>query len=78
MEWRKWVGKRKLPDPQLMMPSGTRLLGYLKAHEEAGVPVDPELIRATGTYDSAQAREQTMERLRSIARRPRSSRSTTS
>jgi LacI family transcriptional regulator len=62
-DWRKWVSKRKLPDPQLMMPSGTRLLGYLKAHHEAGVPVDPELIRATGTYDSAQAREQTMAAL---------------
>jgi LacI family transcriptional regulator len=62
-DWRKWVSKRKLPDPRLMMPSGTRLLGYLKAHHEVGVAVDPELIRATGTYDPAQAREQTMAAL---------------
>jgi LacI family transcriptional regulator len=31
--------------------SAARLLGYLRAHREAGVTVDPELVTRTGGYD---------------------------
>lgn len=59
--WRDWIRNRSHPSLDLLMPSGTRLLGYLRAHWEADIPVDPTLIRATGAYDSDQAAKQTLD-----------------
>ncbi|MBK1842945.1 LacI family DNA-binding transcriptional regulator [Azospirillum sp. YIM B02556] len=63
-EWPNWIGAAAAPDVRMLMPSGARLLGYIQAHEAAGVPVDPRLIRGTGSYDPATAREQTLATLR--------------
>lgn len=41
-----------------LYPSWQRLLGYLKAHREAGLPLDPALIRRAGRYASDAARRQ--------------------
>lgn len=60
-KWRDWVRNRSHPSLDLLMPSGSRLLGYLRAHWEADIPVDPTLIRATGAYDSDQAAKQTID-----------------
>lgn len=60
-KWKDWVRDHSHPSPDLLMPSGSRLLGYLKAHWEAGISVDPALIRATGAYDSEQATRQTID-----------------
>ncbi|EWY38574.1 hypothetical protein N825_12240 [Skermanella stibiiresistens SB22] len=64
MEWRNWIGSAPAPDTRMLMPSGARLLGYIQAHAAAGVPVDPALIRGTGSYDPNAARERTLEVLR--------------
>ena len=64
MEWPNWIDSATVPDVRMLMPSGARLLGYIQAHEAAGVPVDPALIRGTGSYDPVTAREQTLEALR--------------
>jgi len=47
-----------------LFPSWQRLLGYLEAHAEAGVPVDERLVRRVGAYSSAAAREETLDLLR--------------
>jgi LacI family transcriptional regulator len=43
-------------DPQTLYPSWQRLLGYLEAHWEAGVPVRQELIGRAGSYAAESAR----------------------
>lgn len=51
-----------------LFPSWQRLLGYLDAHLEAELPVDPALILRIGTYSLAGARAQTLLLLDSAIR----------
>lgn len=51
-------------EPAALYPSWQRLVGYLQAHREAGIPVDPDLIRRVGAYSSRAAREETLDLLR--------------
>ena len=46
-------------------PSARRLLGYLRAHRAAGIPVDPQLVARTGdnTVESSQAATERLLRL---------------
>lgn len=37
-------------------PSSRRLMGYLRAHQECGIPVDPALVARTGATDVESAR----------------------
>ncbi|WP_285291772.1 substrate-binding domain-containing protein [Arthrobacter sp. ISL-28] len=46
-----------------MYPSWQRLQGYLDAHRDAGVSVDPRLIRRVGAYSSEAACQETTELL---------------
>lgn len=48
--------------------SAARLLGYLRAHRDAGVEVDPSLVARTGGYDVEGAAEATRRLLTSPAR----------
>ncbi|MFD2353659.1 LacI family DNA-binding transcriptional regulator [Nonomuraea ferruginea] len=48
--------------------SAARLLGYLRAHRDAGVEVDPSLVGRTGGYDVEGAAEATRRLLASPAR----------
>ena len=41
--------------PWALFPSWQRLRGYLTAHAEAGLPVDPRLVRRVGEYSIAAA-----------------------
>ncbi len=50
-------------DVRAMFPTWPRFLGYLDAHEEAGIPVDFDLVARVGTYSSAQARRLVAELL---------------
>jgi LacI family transcriptional regulator len=58
-QWRVWLDRRDVLSTGKLNPSGSRLLGYIQAHETANVPIDPDLIRATGAYSRVSAREQT-------------------
>lgn len=51
-------------DPQTLYPSWQRLLGYLEAHWEAGVPVQPELIGRAGSYAAESARSCVQQMMR--------------
>ena len=51
-----------------LFPSWQRLLGYLDAHREAGLPVDARLIVRIGTYSAAKAKSQTLALLCDPAR----------
>ncbi len=44
-------------------PSWQRLLGYLDAHRQADVAIDPQLIRKVSTYSSALARKEAFDLL---------------
>ena len=57
--WPVWLYQRDALDHEKLNPSGSRLLGYIQAHEAANVPIDPSLVRATGAYTRLSAREQT-------------------
>ncbi|MFO1061058.1 MAG: LacI family DNA-binding transcriptional regulator [Dongiaceae bacterium] len=57
------LAERAPPDPHALYPSWQRLLGYLAAHREAGLPVEPRLIGRTGAYSVAAARSATLELL---------------
>jgi LacI family transcriptional regulator len=46
-----------------LFPSWQRLLGYVLAHRDAGLPVDPDLIRRVGEYSAAAAERQTHDLL---------------
>jgi LacI family transcriptional regulator len=52
------------PDPLALYPSWQRLLGYLEAHREAGVPVEPRWIRPAGVYHAEAAKAATLDLLR--------------
>jgi LacI family transcriptional regulator len=54
-------------DASTLYPSGQRLLGYLQAHRENGVPVNIELIRRVGAYSAKIAKEETRDLLRNGA-----------
>ncbi|WP_152046377.1 LacI family DNA-binding transcriptional regulator [Aureimonas psammosilenae] len=49
--------------PVSLYPSWQRLLGYLQAHREAGLPVDPALVRRVGSYSAVAAKEETIDLL---------------
>lgn len=49
-------GAPELP-PHAVSPSAHRFGGYLAAHRDAGVEVDPELVLQTGEYDRELARD---------------------
>jgi len=51
------------PAPQTLYPSWQRLLGYLDAHRDAGVPVQSHLICRVGVYSSEAARDQSVQLL---------------
>jgi LacI family transcriptional regulator len=44
---------------ETLYPSWQRLQGYLDAHRDFGIPVDPSLIRRAGSYSSDAARQET-------------------
>ena len=56
-------------EPTTLYPSWQRLLGYLEAHRNAGLPVDIGLVRRVGAYSAAAAAAETMSLL-SGARAP--------
>lgn len=62
------LAERGPPEPHALYPSWQRLLGYLAAHREAGLPVEPRRIGRAGAYSVAAARAATLELL---ARGPR-------
>ena len=45
-------------EPAILYPSWQRLLGYLRAHDAAGVPVDPGLVCRVGKYSVQAAQDQ--------------------
>lgn len=47
-------------DASRLNSSGSRLLGYLLAHHEMGIPVERALIRRTGKYCAQRAYEETL------------------
>lgn len=51
-------------DPGTLNPSSRRLLGYLQAHRNRGVAVDPHLVGRTGTHSTASALETALRLLR--------------
>ncbi len=57
------------PDPVALYPSWQRLLGYIDAHDAAGIAVDPGLIAQVGSY-SAEAAEPQVLRLLDAPERP--------
>jgi LacI family transcriptional regulator len=46
-------------DPATLFPSWQRLLGWLLAHRDAGLPVDPALIARVGAYSAPEAQRAT-------------------
>lgn len=52
-------------DPLTLNPSASRLLGYLRAHWDAGLPVDPALLGRTMAYTKARATSATIDLLKS-------------
>ncbi|GAB3263838.1 LacI family DNA-binding transcriptional regulator [Arthrobacter pigmenti] len=52
-------------DPLTLNPSASRLLGYLQAHWDADLPVDPTLLGRTKTYTKARATSATIDLLKS-------------
>jgi LacI family transcriptional regulator len=51
------------PDPRSLYPSWQRLLGYVRAHEDAGLAIDVNLIRRVGVYSIAAAKSETLHLL---------------
>lgn len=51
-------------DPTTLYPSLQRLLGYIQAHREAGLPIEVNLVRRVGAYSAAAAKEETLDLLR--------------
>jgi LacI family transcriptional regulator len=43
------------PPTDSLYPSWQRLLGYLEAHRDAGIPVDDKLVRRAGSYSASAA-----------------------
>jgi LacI family transcriptional regulator len=52
------------PDPLTLYPSWQRLLGYIEAYREAGLPIEARRIRPVGVYSAAAAKAQTLDLLR--------------
>ncbi|MEV7429641.1 LacI family DNA-binding transcriptional regulator [Nocardioides sp. NPDC092400] len=50
-DWQTLLGPGLDRDRGELNASAARLLGYLRAHRAAGVPVDPTLVCRTGTYE---------------------------
>jgi LacI family transcriptional regulator len=50
-------------EPQFLYPSWQRLLGYLDAHREAGVPVDLDVVVRVGAYSADAATSAVLELL---------------
>jgi LacI family transcriptional regulator len=65
----EWV-RRAAADGRIrrkaMNPTTQRVVGYLEAHGAAGIPVPPELIRATGRYSAEVAFEAARDALRTV------------
>jgi len=55
-------------DPGALYPSWQRLVGYLQAHREAGIPVDLDLMRRVGAYSAEAAKEETLDLLQGSGR----------
>jgi LacI family transcriptional regulator len=51
-------------DPRTLYPSWQRLLGYLDAHRQAGVPIDLDLVIRVGAYSVDAAKSAVVELLR--------------
>nr|WP_191910248.1 LacI family DNA-binding transcriptional regulator [Microbispora cellulosiformans] len=58
-DWARLLDPEIAVSPGELSPSEARLLGYLRAHWDAGVPVRRELVRRTGTYAADAAYQQT-------------------
>jgi LacI family transcriptional regulator len=58
-----WAENRQPASPQELDPSWQRLLGYLEAHRDAGVPVDLGLVRRVGAYSVEAAKDHVLELL---------------
>lgn len=58
-DWARFLTPDAEVSPGALSPSEARLLGYLRAHWDAGVPVRRELVRRTGTYAAEAAYQQT-------------------
>ncbi|GAA1159623.1 LacI family DNA-binding transcriptional regulator [Nocardioides aquiterrae] len=56
-DWANLLGPDLDRDRGELNASAARLLGYLRAHRAAGVPVDPSLVCRTGSYDVGGATE---------------------
>jgi LacI family transcriptional regulator len=52
-------------DPKPLYPSWQRLMGYIEAHQEAGLDIDTGLIARVGSYSLAQARNEAHDLLSS-------------
>ena len=55
-------------DAATLYPSWQRLVGYLQAHREAGIPVDLDLVRRVGAYSAEAAKEETLDLLQGNGR----------
>lgn len=64
LAWQDEAGRSRRSGTPLS-PSAARVAGYIQAHNEAGVPVDPELVRATREYSADAATAETLELLSS-------------
>lgn len=56
-------------ETETLYPSWQRLVGYIRAHRIAGIPIDPQLTRRAGSY-SAQAAEVVTASLLASEKRP--------
>ncbi|MFD0660724.1 LacI family DNA-binding transcriptional regulator [Thermocatellispora tengchongensis] len=68
-DWAAYLTRGSEPSLGTLSPSEARLLGYLRAHWDAGVPVRRELVRRTGAYEADSAYKQ-MKRALALKRPP--------
>ena len=68
-DWASLLGNLHDVERGTLNPSARRLLGYLRAHEAAGLEVDPALVARTGATSTESARQAT-QRLLELRRRP--------
>ncbi|GAA2895714.1 LacI family DNA-binding transcriptional regulator [Streptosporangium fragile] len=68
-DWARFLTPAADVSPGVLSPSEARLLGYLRAHWDAGVPVRRELVRRTGAYDVGAAYRQ-MKRVLALKHPP--------
>ena len=55
-------------DAATLYPSWQRLVGYLQAHREAGIPVELDFVRRVGAYSAEAAKEETLDLLQGNGR----------